>query len=100
MGLPLKNYPLQAQSEEQYDLEIDDHVTIPDMFVSFLAQKPQINPHYDRVKGESEAWIAELVIPQSIYPLDSTRNKRITADYAITLRRTTRNMSRRTSPTS
>lgn len=59
MYLPLQNYPPQAQREEQDDIEIDDHVTIPDMFVSFLAQEPQISPYYDRVKGESEAWIAE-----------------------------------------
>ena len=37
----------------------DDQVTIPDMFVSFLSQEPQINPNYEKVKGESEAWIAE-----------------------------------------
>lgn len=59
MNLPFQNNSLQAQREELDDFEMDDHVTIPDMFVSFLAQEPQINPHYDRVKGESEAWIAE-----------------------------------------
>lgn len=59
MNLPFQNKPLQAQREERDDFEMDDHVTIPDMFVSFLAQEPRINPHYERVKGESEAWIAE-----------------------------------------
>ena len=37
----------------------DNQVTIPDMFVSFLSQEPQINPNYEKVKGESEAWIAQ-----------------------------------------
>ncbi|KAG6994213.1 hypothetical protein G7Y79_00046g082640 [Physcia stellaris] len=60
MNLPFQNKPLQAQREERDDFEMDDHVTIPDMFVSFLAQEPRINPHYERVKGESETWIAEL----------------------------------------
>ena len=36
-------------------------VLLPDMFVSFLAQKPRINPHYDAVKIESEAWIERFV---------------------------------------
>ena len=56
MPLSLEDQALQAQSEVS---QIDDHVTMPDMFVSFLAQEPQINPNYERVKGESEAWIAE-----------------------------------------
>lgn len=34
-------------------------VRIPDLFVSFLAQEPQINPMYEDVKGESIAWIAQ-----------------------------------------
>ena len=32
-------------------------VLLPDMFVLFLAQKPRVNPHYETVKTESEAWI-------------------------------------------
>ncbi|KAI4189220.1 MAG: hypothetical protein L6R41_001600 [Letrouitia leprolyta] len=60
MALPLHQHALQAHNEELGDSQLDDCVTMPDMFVSFLARKPQINPHYDRVKGESEAWIAEL----------------------------------------
>lgn len=38
-------------------------ITIPDMFVSFMAQKPVVNPHYEQVKAESEAWIAEYIFP-------------------------------------
>ena len=36
-------------------------VLLPDMFVSFLAQKPRVNPHYERVGRESEAWINRFV---------------------------------------
>lgn len=36
-------------------------VKIPNLFVSFLAEEPEINPHYGRVKLESEAWINECV---------------------------------------
>ncbi len=36
-------------------------VLLPDMFVSFLAQKPRVNPHYEKVKKESEVWINRSV---------------------------------------
>ena len=36
-------------------------VLLPDMFASFLAQKPRVNPHYQRIKMESEKWINEYV---------------------------------------
>ncbi|KAG8528296.1 uncharacterized protein KY384_007213 [Bacidia gigantensis] len=32
-------------------------VLLPDMFVSFLSQKPKVNPHYAKVKKEAEVWI-------------------------------------------
>ena len=32
-------------------------VLLPDMFVSFMARKPRVNPHYEKVREESEAWI-------------------------------------------
>lgn len=34
-------------------------VTMPDMFVSFLAQEYQINPHYETVKAEADTWMAQ-----------------------------------------
>lgn len=37
----------------------EDFVTIPDLFVSFVSVKPLANPFYDKVKAESESWIAE-----------------------------------------
>lgn len=38
-------------------------VLLPDMFVSFLAQKPRVNPHYATIKAESEAWMERFVSP-------------------------------------
>ncbi|KAI4226296.1 MAG: hypothetical protein L6R36_003287 [Xanthoria steineri] len=32
---------------------------MPDMFVSFLAQEYQINPHYETVKAEADTWMAQ-----------------------------------------
>ena len=37
-------------------------VLLPDLFVSFLSRKPQLNPHYESIRAESEAWISESVI--------------------------------------
>ena len=36
-------------------------VFLPDMFVSFLARTPRVNPLYEKVKMESEAWINRFV---------------------------------------
>lgn len=36
-------------------------IALPDMFVRFLSEPPRVNPHYERVKAESEAWFAEYV---------------------------------------
>ena len=32
-------------------------VVLPDMFVSFLAQKPNLNKYYETARMESEAWL-------------------------------------------
>ena len=34
-------------------------VILPDFFVSFLSVTPRTNPHYERVRAESERWISE-----------------------------------------
>jgi hypothetical protein len=34
-------------------------VIIPDMFVSFMAMTPKVNPHYEQARAESEKWIIE-----------------------------------------
>lgn len=38
-------------------------VILPDLFVSFLSRTPQLNPNYERVRAESEAWISKSVHP-------------------------------------
>ncbi|PTB36255.1 hypothetical protein M441DRAFT_151771 [Trichoderma asperellum CBS 433.97] len=35
-------------------------VLLPDMFKAFLKQEPLVNPHYERVKLESEEWLSEF----------------------------------------
>ena len=32
-------------------------VVIPDLFISFVSQRPRVNPHYEVMKKESEAWM-------------------------------------------
>ena len=34
-------------------------VVIPDLFVSFISQRPRPNPYYEVVKKESEAWMKQ-----------------------------------------
>ena len=51
--------PLLPDTQDAPRAEIP--VILPDMFVSFLAQKPKVNPHYEKVRMESEAWINEFV---------------------------------------
>ena len=59
MSLIQENKCSPAQLNDPCEPMSDDQVIIPDMFVSFLSQQPQINPNYEKVKGESEAWIAQ-----------------------------------------
>ncbi|KAL9080163.1 MAG: hypothetical protein Q9157_001008 [Trypethelium eluteriae] len=35
-------------------------VTLPEMFLFFLAQPPRVNPHYEKVRQESEAWLLKI----------------------------------------
>ena len=37
-------------------------VTLPDLFVSFLAKKPKVNSYYDKIRTESEVWVSRSVI--------------------------------------
>ena len=34
-------------------------VIIPDLFVSFISQRPKLNPYYEAKKKESEAWMKQ-----------------------------------------
>lgn len=46
-----KCYPGQSQTPT-------NQVVMPDLFVSFASQKPRMNPFYECIKFESEAWIS------------------------------------------
>ena len=34
-------------------------VIIPDLFVSFISQRPKLNPYYEVIKKESEEWMKQ-----------------------------------------
>jgi hypothetical protein len=34
-------------------------ITLPNLFTDLLAETPRINPHYEKVREESEKWINE-----------------------------------------
>lgn len=34
----------------------EDMVLMPDLFASWAAEPPRINPHYQKVKNEAEQW--------------------------------------------
>jgi hypothetical protein len=36
-------------------------VVLPEMFLLFLAQTPRVNPHYEDIRRESEAWLLKYV---------------------------------------
>lgn len=59
MSLSPENKCSPLQLNDPCEPMSDNQVSIPDMFVSFLSSEPQINPNYEKVKGESEAWIAQ-----------------------------------------
>ena len=44
------------QSSRQPELK---RVIIPDLFVSFISQRPKLNPYYEVIKKESEAWMKQ-----------------------------------------
>lgn len=46
----------KEQSQQEYEIE---KVIIPDLFVSFIAQRPNPNQHYEEVKKESVAWMKQ-----------------------------------------
>ena len=36
-------------------------VALPEMFLLSMAQTPRVNPHYENIRQESEAWLSESV---------------------------------------
>lgn len=46
----------EDQALQQHELK---RVKIPDLFVSFLSQRPKPNPYYEVTKKESERWMKQ-----------------------------------------
>lgn len=40
----------------------DVEVRLPDLFILFLSEEPEVNTHYPRVRDESETWITKSVV--------------------------------------
>lgn len=58
-------------------------VTLPDLFVGFLARKPVLHQDYESARVASESWLSEYVVlmTETFYLLLTFSNK----DYAIYL---------------
>ena len=65
-GCITQGYPVQHQVPNGVEAVVASghatipdtvEVTLPDMFVSFMALTPKVNRHYEQVRAESEAWI-------------------------------------------
>jgi hypothetical protein len=53
-------------------------VTLPDLFVGFLARKPVLHQNYEHARVASESWLSEYVVVLMIEPfylLLTFRNK-------------------------
>jgi hypothetical protein len=44
------------RSLQELGRKLEDMVLMPDLFVSWAAKPPRINPHYQKVKNEAEQW--------------------------------------------
>ena len=44
------------RSLQELGRKLEDMVLMPDLFVSWAAEPPRINPHYQKVKNEAEQW--------------------------------------------
>ena len=55
-SMPSKENCRTEQSPRQPELK---RVIIPDLFVSFISQRPKLNPYYEVIKKESEAWMKQ-----------------------------------------
>jgi hypothetical protein len=51
-----------VQKHQISNPQLDDNtvdVVLPDLFRLFLSEPPRVNPHYEMIKKESEAWFVE-----------------------------------------
>ncbi|KAI5921428.1 Presilphiperfolan-8-beta-ol synthase [Camillea tinctor] len=54
------------ESTQNYNQSSEDspnvqYVRLPDLFTSFMSEKPTVNPNYFRVKSKADSWIARLI---------------------------------------
>ena len=54
-------HPSSARSQRGLEVPKLQKVIIPDLFVSFIAQRPKPNPYYEKVKKASEEWMMGYV---------------------------------------
>jgi len=47
------------RSLKELGKKLEDMVLMPDLFVSWAAEPPRINPHYQEVKSEAEQWFGK-----------------------------------------
>jgi hypothetical protein len=47
------------RSLKELEKKLEDMVLMPDLFVSWAAEPPRINPHYQEVKNEAEQWFGK-----------------------------------------
>ena len=55
-SMPFNEKCRTDQSSRKPELK---RVIIPDLFVSFISQRPKLNPYYEVIKKESEEWMKQ-----------------------------------------
>ncbi|KAI4288438.1 MAG: hypothetical protein L6R35_002302 [Caloplaca aegaea] len=56
-GAPI---PLSDNVQDQKQPKHEQSVVVPDMFSSFMAADPVVNPNYHKVKAKGDAWITKF----------------------------------------
>lgn len=57
----IQEHPLRLGEKRTPEQDGYVSVRLPDLFALFLSGDPVVNPYYEVVRAESEAWMAELV---------------------------------------
>ncbi|MCJ1269147.1 hypothetical protein MMC22_009036 [Lobaria immixta] len=76
--------PIEAthNRKEQKNSQHEIEVVLPDLFVSFLSRKPQLNPYYENIREESEAWVSKNC---QLSPKESRRISKANFSYFIAI---------------
>lgn len=94
MTTSVKDQSASVQQRELTRSGHEEHLLLPDLFISFMAPEPRLNPRYEEVKQVSESWIAEYVMVKN-QTIESWANGS-DPDYAITMRKATKSMLQQT----